>query len=86
MTTNNAIKIVAYCARPDCAAAMSDASSNDAERKALSTLEAHAALAGHHCFKTEDGSIVLARWGLAAQFDTVSKAADWLERITGRSS
>ena len=71
---------------PNPMAPAQSATADDAARKAQATLEAHAALAGHHCFKTEDGLIILARWGRTAQFETVAKAADWLERITGRSS
>lgn len=59
---------------------------DDAERKSLSTLEAQAALAGHHCFKADDGTILLSRWGRTAQFETVARAADWLERISGMAS
>ena len=59
------------------------ATADDAARKAHATLEARAALAGHHCFKTEDGTILLSRWGRVAEFETVAKAADWLTRITG---
>ncbi|MGH8758711.1 MAG: hypothetical protein ACREVW_04255 [Burkholderiales bacterium] len=62
------------------------ATADDAARKAHSTLEAHAALAGHHCFKTEDGTILLSRWGRVAEFETVAKAADWLARVTGGES
>lgn len=63
-----------------------NATVDDAARKAQATLEAQAALAGHHCFKTDDGTILLSRWGRTAQFETVATAANWLSRVTGRAS
>lgn len=71
---------------PNPTAPAQSATTDDAARKAHATLDAQAALAGHHCFKTDDGTILLSRWGCTAQFETVAKAADWLSRVTGRSS
>lgn len=71
---------------PNPTAPVQSATADDAARKAHATLEAQAALAGHHCSKTDDGTILLSRWGRTAQFETVATAANWLERITGRSS
>lgn len=74
-------------ASPNTTAAPSPrATTDDAARKAHTTLEARAALAGHHCFRTEDGTILLSRWGRVGEFETVAKAADWLARVTGGES
>lgn len=49
--------------------------------KALSTLQARAALAGMTCTRTEAGNVVLARLGGAWIFSTIDKANAWLDRL-----
>ena len=49
--------------------------------KALSTLQAEAALRGLICVQTSAGNVVLSRMGGAWIFDNVGKAAAWLDAI-----
>lgn len=51
--------------------------------KALATLAARAALAGHCCNLTADGLLQFSRWGQAVTFGDVAAASVWLDRVTG---
>lgn len=51
--------------------------------KAFDTLRAQAALQGYTCGCTQEGWIVIRRFGMSAVFDTVSDAARWLDAREG---
>lgn len=51
--------------------------------KALATLAARAALAGHTCSINADGLIQFGRWGQAVSFGDIAAASAWLDRVTG---
>lgn len=55
-----------------------------ASEKAVITLAARAALAGHVCSIAEGGSISLSRWGRSMSFDDVATASAWLDKVTGQ--
>jgi hypothetical protein len=55
-------------------------------RKALSSLQAEFALAGHELVQLADGSFVASRWGLVRPLATMDAARAFLQQVTGRKA
>jgi len=53
--------------------------------KRLTTLQAHAALAGYTLEQLADGSLVVERWGLLRRLPDLEAAEAWLDAPDGES-
>jgi hypothetical protein len=52
-------------------------------QKALSSLQAEFALAGHELVPLADDSLMVSRWGMVRPLASMDDARKWLQRVTG---
>jgi len=69
---------------------MSDCNTFTDDAKALATMQARFALAGYQldqlAYEGDERVLVVSRWGLSRQLDSMSKAVAFLEQVAERTS
>jgi hypothetical protein len=66
--------------------APADLSDAEHERKAIATLQARAALAGHELVHLADGTFLISRWGLFRTLDNAAAVERWFDQVEGHRS